>query len=836
MSDFDENDIIPESDFDAEDVVEVVASSREPSVQEEAPVEDPIGDATRSMMGGATGFAIGSAIDHAARHGGDALMKSKFVGGLDGEDVEKIAQNRDIYKELPKRNPLESMLEQFRTLGEQNRDGSSKAADEARKAIRGQKPIPVEDIYKAMAKQAELPEFSSEIAPNKAQELLGDELDRMYPTLEDKQFAAQKVDDDLADVENQLQSPYVNERAEINQAAKDAKFENRMEQIQPKLATTAQNIDTVDQAGDEFKGKKEARQLQRMDEKIAKLEQKAAEKPKAVEQLENIQKRKEDFLYNQVNSKTKTSTTREVRNQKQFDAAENRKSQLELNKIVEDEKATQLRLLEEVKRKEKLLEQKRALEEKKLKIAQKIERSVNKAAEKADANLQKIKQAPAEILRVSPTLQNRSLGEAYGDALEDVVKDIRHSEVVDPIRLDKKIGELREGNINYNSSGAVNNFNKDIARSLGDILKDENSPHYSPEYAAGMQKSHESRKTEALFDKLGIKYNSDLNRTTLENSGRSRLNQILLTPDKYPQEYAYLKEALEDSSKNGYLQEQVADVLKRGELAALKGDVNRIRQGGDVNAFDVNSVVKGEYSRAPGIFTKLGGTRLQELYGMYRDSKAANALKAGSKFGLPAAGALIGGMAAANAAEAGEISPEQAQAATLAESVNPIPFTDSVESIKAGNEAYNESLAEGDSELMANLKAAGGATEGFFKPLTEGLSNAVPAVDQMLEGGFKAAKNVLEGFGTNQAHNARSRMEQNLKASEPKLDEDFKSFVEARPEQVEELAHFFSSNPSTQAFVAPLEKAAQGDNRTRSAVLFGLYQQPAFRQALKNRK
>lgn len=803
-----------------------------PESQETAPVVDPVGDSTRGLMGGAAGAAAGYATDAALKKTGDLVMRN--VGDLTGDDIQKISDNREVYKSA---SPLESMLEQFRSLGEKNRSGGIQAAADARKSLQGMPNIPVQEYYKTLATPAENPKYSEQLAPDKANELLGDELDRLYPTLEDKQAAMSKTSADLANVENELNGPFINERAEINQAAKDAKFENKLGQIEPKLTTNAQHTDNVDSANDTFKGKKEARQLQRMDEKIAALQGKLEKAPSAENALVNIQKRKEDFLYNQTNAKTKTSSNRDTRNTKQFEAAENRKSQLELNKIIEDEKAAQLKLHDELKRKEKLLEQKKTLEQKQAQIQQKVERSLNKAASQADSKLQSIKQAPAEIRSASPFLEDRILGADYANSLENAISDVRNSEAISPVRLDQKLQEIRD-DVPEGKMNTVGKFNAELSTAVKDDLQNR-----YPDYKAGMGKAAESFKTEALFDKLGIQYNKDLDRVTLENSGRSRLNQILLQPEKYPQEYAYLQEALQYSSNNGNVSGSVSDVLKNAEMSALKGDVGRLRQGKELNAFDINSIAKGEYSRAPGIASKLGGTRLQELYAMYKDSKAANALKTGSKLGLTGLGGVIGAMNAASAAEAGEISPEQGLAASTAESINPIPMTDSVESIKAGNEAYNESLNQGDSEAMANLKAAGGATAGFIKPLTDSLSNVVPAADQALEGLYKGVKNTLNATGMEQANAARSRMEQNMGAartqaqvSESKLDEDFKSFVEQRPEQLHNLAEVFSAEPSLQSFVAPLQKAANGDNRTRSAVLFGLYQQPAFRQALRNKK
>jgi len=51
-------------------------------------------------------------------------------------------------------------------------------------------------------------------------------------------------------------------------------------------------------------------------------------------------------------------------------------------------------------------------------------------------------------------------------------------------------------------------------------------------------------------------------------------------------------------------------------------------------------------------------------------------------------------------------------------------------------------------------------------------------------------------------------------------------------EKISQIAQKFSSSPNTtaQSYASPLLKAAQGDERQRAAIMYGLYQQPAFRE------
>lgn len=819
MSDFDDNDIVaPQAnDFDEADLAPVqenLVEAREPAS------EDAVGDATRAMMGGGIGAGVGYGTSKLL--GGTTDLAMRLIGDLNKDEIEKISKNRDIYKNVA---PLETKLEEFRTLAEGNRLGGIKSAEQAREALKNQAPIPTEEYFKTLAAPAENPKYSTQLSTDKASQLLGDELDKLYPTLEDKQLATSQIDDKISAVQKELANPSPNQIQMINQEAKERKFNSKMNELEPKLGAQGKNVDVVDNANDTFKGQKEQRQLLRLDEKIAKTEAKASEKPAALEKLEELQKKKEDFLYNQKNASVKTGTVRDVRNQKQYDAALNRQKQLELNRINELEIQAKKEFVAQAKKQQKLEDDLKKFQQQKDKLQTTISRKLNNAADKADQTLQNIKQAPTEIRQVSPFLENRILGDNYADALESAIKDVRHSDTIDPVRLDQKLQEIRDF-VPDGKMATDGKFNAELSSAVRQDLHNR-----FPEYAAGMNESEKSFKTEALFDKLGIKYNKDLDRTTLEDSSRRRLMNYLSEPEKFPEEHGFLKEAIKDSELNGTLLGNPDDLLREAEVSALKTGVGNLREGKPLNAFDINSMAKGEISRAPGILSKLGGTRLQELYALYKDSQAAKIAKGAGQAGLVGLGALAGGMAAADAAENGEITPDQAVGATAIEAVNPIPFTDAVEAVKQGNKSYNDSLAQGDSEILANVKSLGGAVDGFTKPMAE----IVPMADKLINSGAKALMSGLEKFGNEQSKGARDRMEQNMKTKEVPVHEDFKSFVEQKPEQIQDLLSVFQNDPSAQSFIAPLEKAAQGDDRTRSAVLFGLYQQPAFRQMLKKK-
>lgn len=175
--------------------------------------------------------------------------------------------------------------------------------------------------------------------------------------------------------------------------------------------------------------------------------------------------------------------------------------------------------------------------------------------------------------------------------------------------------------------------------------------------------------------------------------------------------------------------------------------------------------------------------------------KASKTLKSGAGKLIPAAGMLIGGAAGALAAQNSGMEGGDVIASAVVEALNPIPFTDASGAYIAGRQEFDKT-----GSLSGAAKTAGSA---YVKTLDE--------------------------FGATRSNDARSRMEQNMKASPnpTKKNNDFLNFVSKDPESLKELAATLQGTAGS--YSGPLLKAAEADERKRSAILFGLYQQPAFR-------
>lgn len=872
MSDFDEKDIIADagSDFDEADIV---SEARSPSGEED---ESSFNNTVNKTALGAGAGAIANKVI-----GATANVVHNNLGDLDATQIKAIDENRDLYKRV---SPLEDIMEQFRSLGDKTRQGGINSAAKARQALVGLPNVPVEEYYKTLAQPALDPKYSNDIATNKEADLFGSKLDEMSPQINEDKLK-------LAAIDSEMSIPYQDERLGINQSIKAAKYENKLgqlsappspssklsimdafedsknssklSQLEDLLAqstarpqvdakddfnfhnanridkeTKLRDIDTQrgklpDSEKLEVVGahneKRDAKKLERFDEKIAKAEDKIAS------ETQKINDKKQAFQQNMADKKEKTSSLREAGASDAKARMQGRKDQVIFNKILDDEKSAQMKNLKQKEKMEKLLDDKRKLEAK-------MQERVTGAGASAKADMEALKNTPKKIRDVVPELQNKILGQDYASSLQDAIADVEHSSEISPVRLDQKLQEIRD-NVPDGKQNTVGKFNAEMSKSVREKLR-----QLSPEgYAPNMDQAAESFKTEALWDKNGIRYNQDLDRVTLDDAGKSKINATLLDPKKNDSSFAYLQEALEDAKRQGNLPPNatVEDMLNTGKVSALKGEVGRLREGKALNAFDVNSIAKGEMSRAPGIMGKMGGTKLQEMLALYKNSGAGKAIQAAGKYGLPIAGGLAAGMSAASAAESGELSPEAALLSGSAEALNPLPGLDMVEGAKGGAAGINEAFAEntqeeltaapefgandlGGADLVSQNPLAQRALSGFVK-------GAVSPIPAMATSAFEG----LDKAGTERSNDARAMMEKRMNAgSAPKVQphEEFKNFVEQKPEQIQDMLQLFSNDEKTATFLAPLEKAANADDRTRSAVLFGLYQQPAFRQALKAKR
>jgi conjugal transfer/entry exclusion protein len=483
-----------------------------------------------------------------------------------------------------------------------------------------------------------------------------------------------------------------------------------------------------------------------------------------------------------------------------------------------------------------------------------------KGYDSAAQKLQKGIKLPSEILEAKPELLGKALAGTPGKVLDKIVKEVSALGVVNP---DQALQIMRDS-ADFNALPASEQ--KKIATEFSESWDKQLKKMY-PEYAEKKLKSSTAIKIEEALKSLGVDVGPGVD-TNIKTSKGTKLTDIVAYPDKFASEYAQLQDALNQASTltgtenplqlqeklaeqrrlvdqaeslgfkvspEGQVQlsasarAKVAGVLANpktapNEAARLTELLEKSRsynpQAGDLLKEAELSSIKGivddsvEGLRISGVSPKVIGarglesmvTKGQELYALAKGSGAAKALgKAASVVGdvLPYAGAVLGGtMGYASAAEAGLPEGQRAAVGAVGALEESLPFPSPIDATKATVEGLKEYNRTG--EVVPALKVA---TQTATAP--------------------------IEKFGTERSLSARERMEQNLKA----FKESKKQFKPMAPaysqEEVRSSLESFkaSSDPAAKAYISPLEKAMNApDERTRGAIMFGLEQQPAFRE------
>jgi hypothetical protein len=369
----------------------------------------------------------------------------------------------------------------------------------------------------------------------------------------------------------------------------------------------------------------------------------------------------------------------------------------------------------------------------------------------------------------------------------------------EPYELVKNIRELAFDK----NSGVKNQAAKAVQRELRDLVGQKN-PEASQKLEEMSSKIQELRDLEKAGylkrDKTVSKSSGDfvqVGEKQAQNLTKDLAPTKLNLTDDAVQRLAQLKQSLPTS----LYQELELSVLKQAALDPRKqlkiGVIDTVMAG-------LNPV-----AAAIGIGTKAAKTPK----GAIAAAKLADTLGSFSgKLGkvlpgaLGAAGAAIG---ATTAAQAGEISPEEAAVLAPLETINPTPL----DLIGAYSQGKNEYQKSGSIPSTA-VEAA--------------KASVAPMVDLAT-----MAPQIAEQLGTQKSLSARERMEQNLNAFK-QAKKPFKPMAPSyKPEEVQASLEAFkaSSDPAAKSYIAPLEKALNApDERTRGAIMFGLEQQPAFRE------
>lgn len=182
---------------------------------------------------------------------------------------------------------------------------------------------------------------------------------------------------------------------------------------------------------------------------------------------------------------------------------------------------------------------------------------------------------------------------------------------------------------------------------------------------------------------------------------------------------------------------------------------------------------------------------------------ASKVAKAGSKAAGPALGTLIGTIGGA---------------AAMDDQTDSADFIPGLDQATAAGSAFEDKAIRNEVKALENYRNSPAALDRQTY-----LQNTIDNTPEEFR----------NGFAYRQAQEELKKLQGRYKPSDD-LITGAKTLKESNPDQLMELAKAFQTVKGADKFVAPLENAAQANSEEeRQARLFGLYQQPAFRQLLK---
>lgn len=272
------------------------------------------------------------------------------------------------------------------------------------------------------------------------------------------------------------------------------------------------------------------------------------------------------------------------------------------------------------------------------------------------------------------------------------------------------------------------------------------------------------------------------------------------------------KEAVENAVKNALGPEQLE------EFKLLKA-----KSGSAGVAKDILEETLKKGQRSPNPLSSVTGT-IGDLLGKKLPGLTAAGLDTASKIAktaAPGVGAFIGGVGGALAEEAfdpASIDDTTEQSALLRQRD---------EEVRRRN-----NLNQNPEQAVALQKMYQNIDQGGTRVAAGDLID--PKANSRVQYLQSALQNVDPAFRQGYAYKQAEKELEQLTDPKKQLAEGNKQFKQSSPEELMQLSEQFKNIKGADRFVAPLENAAQAETEEeRQARLFGLYQQPAFRQLLK---
>lgn len=783
----------------------------------DAPAESdtPIKDMAEQAMDGAvttagagTGGLVGYGAGKLANAGIDKVVTK--IGSLTPEQQKYITENATAYKNAP---AVSQKFNEYSELGQDVRNRGFDAAKEARLTLKNATgTIPTEEIYKRLAiptKERIIPRTDLEEVKSQLHET---RMSEVRPVIDSQVEASKGLEAKVAELQGQK---YVSPQ------------EAKIAELEQLLAAPKANVPAL--AREKAQSTLQDRRLQRVNEDLA-----------LNPDSRKINNRKEDMLLSRKVNQEKTGAIKSFQDRAKLEAMTKELAELKALK----ETGTAKAVAKQQDKIEKMLKNKTAID-------LDVESKTKSAKASADADFNKMLRTPEEIRNTDPKFFSSGiLPEEFAKEADLTVKDIRDlGKEASPATLDALMQRTRN-RANYDTTVGqteTQKFAKSQAESLRDLVGEQDK-----NYDKLMKEASGAIDTEAklLDPKIGgLHLNENIQVPGREHKGKIQFPESsrqgvagMLVADgknKFVDEQKEFKAMLNELPIQD--QEKYFNDMKTSALKEAVKDTDILRMTG----YDAAKAVQGSPASMAKPLWDAKRTRLQEGVAQSKglpDGILNPATKMGKAIGniLPWGLAAVGtGVGLATAADEFD-SPAEMGAVGAADALMP-PGTDAIEGYVGAKKATKSALEAGANPMIetiddpTSLTGQRQGTSFSDDALLAGAKGALSPIPNLVG----LAKDGMESFGTSQSNEARLRMQKqmdSLNALKPKPEpkkngNEFLNFVDKNPQALNELADQLTAVEG-KAYAGPLRKAAEADERSRAAILFGLYQQPAFRSLI----
>jgi hypothetical protein len=429
-------------------------------------------------------------------------------------------------------------------------------------------------------------------------------------------------------------------------------------------------------------------------------------------------------------------------------------------------------------------------------------------------DFEKATNIPGELLEARPDLANKKIQKELGKVLKKEI-DFLKTGSIEPEKLANYVRSLQEKTSYLVAPSEADKFKQEIARNVSNYLKNLEG---AEGYTKGQAQSQKAIQLEKGMKEFGLGLDTEgnvkiTNPKKIENLYKSgnekeinRLNRYVNQAQEFQLEFNVpLQTDILPANMDRFQTElPFASIKKTVEEAKDLPLVTTAKRTMGAGVGGALGGIPGAIAGLTGSGALPTGTKLQEAASLAKGSGLYKTAAKASKLLGPIGALAAGGMAYKGAEEAGLEGIEQL-GVTAGEIINPIPFTDVTGAYVAGKKELPQGLGS----------AARAAGEAFVKPAKQ-VMEAPSKIDYSSE--------ELRRMERGESIPSFKAYKGNLKTENPAEIESITRAMQA------------GTDKASQEYSRVLSQVQNATLSQKEAILFGLNQQPAFRELVRKLK